>query len=117
MFNGIIYNESTLIIDEVNGAVLDGVPVDEYVIHFYGGVFDTAKTNSDACVIEENGNTGIFYGNNGTIQARPYRTRTRAPRVPAGQSFWHFNVAEGVYDSTEFEFSVFALPHKPVGDI
>lgn len=115
LFNGIVRDGSTLVIDEAGGAILDGWPVDDWIIYYHGGVHDTAQFDMDNSVVEEDSDSGRCDGDMEAIATRPYRHRKTALRVPGGRSNWHFNVAEGNYDGGDFDFAVFALPHQSIG--
>jgi hypothetical protein len=115
LFNGIVPQGRTLVIDAVGGVTLDDRPVDEWLIGFEGGVVDLACTDQSAFVIEDATGPAPFDGKVEAIMARPFRRRKSLPVMPAGRSTWHFTVAEGVFEQHGYDFAVYALPHAPIG--
>ncbi|MCI0490299.1 MAG: hypothetical protein L0229_27215 [Blastocatellia bacterium] len=114
-FNGIVPDGKTLVIDRANGAVLDGLPVDEWLTYFKGGSFDFAATDSSAFVSEEGRSDTPFDGNLETAVSRPFRKRLPVPVAPVGKTEWHFKGAEGVYDGSDYDYSLYATSPEPVG--
>jgi len=115
LFNGVVPDGSTLLIDEEKGVTLDNMPVDEWLVYFKGGAAGFARADSDNFVQEKAEEAMPFNGDLETITARPYRCRRSIPDAPVGRSDWHFNVTEGIYDGRDYDFAVCALPHLPVG--
>ena len=115
LFNGIVPQGRTLVIDALAGATLDDRPVDEWLIFFEGGVVDLARTDQTTFVMETNSWEVPFDGQAEAIKAPPYRRRQKTPVAPIGRSTWHFTVAEGTFDQHLHDYAVYALPHAPVG--
>jgi hypothetical protein len=117
LFNGIVPDGKTLIIDESSGALLDRQPVDEWLIYYKGGLFDFSKIGgSDSTFVEEeNGSSPPFAGNLEGLQSRPYQRKKTVPEAPPGSSHWYFKTAGGVYDGNEYDFSLYAANHEPIG--
>lgn len=108
IFNGIVPDGKMLVIDEVNGALLDNYPVDEWVVYFKGGIFDFSNVNETSFGEEQGDSLIPFDGDFEKIVAPPFRRRKTVPTAPVGRSEWRFKVAEGVYDGNDFDFSVYA---------
>ena len=115
VFNGIVPDGKTLVIDENNGAMLDSQPVDEWLIYFKGGIFDFNKSNASTFADEHVVSTNPFDGDFDKIISRPFKKKAPVPRVRAGRSKWYFKVEEGVFDGSDFDYSVCATNHKPIG--
>jgi hypothetical protein len=118
LFNGVVPEGKTLIIDEANGAMLDRQPVDDWLTYFRGGIFDFSKVSgNEANFVEEQG--GIlrpFDGNLENIVSLPFREKKPVPRAPIGGSEWYYKAEEGVYDGNEYDFSLYAMNHEPIGE-
>jgi hypothetical protein len=115
VFNGIVPNGKTLVIDEDNGAVLDNRPVDEWLVYFKGGIFDFSRFGADTVAGEHVGSAEPFDGDIEGITSRPFQKKRPVPKVSVGRSKWHFKVAEGVFDGNDFDYSVYATNHQPIG--
>lgn len=117
LFNGIIPDGKKLIIDETDGALLDNHPVDEWIIYFKGGTFDNNFSKFDVTnfVCEQNDHSSLFNGDLEEIVISPYVRRKSVPSAPIGRSNWFFKVTEGLYDGTDYDFSVFESPTEPLG--
>ncbi|CAB1078034.1 hypothetical protein JY97_14250 [Alkalispirochaeta odontotermitis] len=116
LFNGVIPDGSTLIIDSSNGATLDDVPVDDWLIYYQGGAAEFARADNDDFTQEESTNKTPFDGSIESITMSPNRRNSSVPNIPAGRSRWHFYVTEGVYDGHTYDYAVFGLPHLPIGE-
>jgi hypothetical protein len=115
IFNGVIPEGRTLVIDRTNGALLDDQPVDEWLIYFKGGVCDFVAADGDDLAVEEGRTAARFDGDVESITSRPFRRKVAVPTAPIGRSQWHFKVAEGLYDGGDFDYSVFATHPDPIG--
>ncbi len=115
LFNGVIPEGKTLVIDRVNGALLDDQPVDEWLVYFKGGVFDFASWDGDDFVTEHGQAATPFDGDLEKVASRPFRKRVPVPPAPIGKSQWYFKVAEGLYDGADYDYSVFATHPDPIG--
>jgi hypothetical protein len=115
LFDGVVPEGKTLVIDRAGGAVMDDQPVDEWLVHFNGGLFDFSGWDSGEFVVEHGRSTAPFDGDPEKIVSRPYRQRMPVPSAPAGRSQWHFKVAEGLYDGADYDYSVFATHPDPIG--
>jgi len=115
VFNGIVPDGKTLVIDENRGATLDNISVDKWIIYFKGGIFNFNRSDASTFAIEHGGSNKLFDGGIEEISLDPFQKNTQVPQVPVGSSKWHFKVAEGVFDSCNFNFSVYATTHKPIG--
>jgi len=115
LFNGIVPDRKTLVIDQAGGAMLEGWPVDEWLVYFKGGTFDFGRANGSAFVAEQGGSARRFDGDIESIIARPFRRRVPVPVAPSGRSQWVFKVAEGLFDGSDFNFSAYATYPDPIG--
>lgn len=115
LFNGVIPDGKTLVIDRLNGALLDGQPVDEWLISFKGGIFDFALADGSDFVTEQGRAATPFDGNLAELASRPFRARVPVPAAPRGRSQWYVKVANGVYDGAGYDYAVFATHPDPIG--
>lgn len=115
LFNGIVPDGKTLVIDQAGGAMLDGWPVDEWLVYFKGGTFDFGRSNGSAFVAEQGGSATRFDGDIESITSHPFRRRVPVPVAPSGRSQWIFKVAEGLFDGNDFDFSAYATHPEPIG--
>lgn len=115
LFNGIVPDGSTLLIDKEKGVTLDSMPVDKWLVYFEGAATSFARVDSENFVQEEVQEVTPFSGDLKTIKMPSYRRRRSIPDAPIGRSDWHFNVTEGIYDGRDYDFAVCALPHLPIG--
>lgn len=114
VFNGVLRNGETLLVDEQGGARIDDRPVDHFLLTYVGGMFDYVPSDAATLVVEEGEMDRPYVGD--PLQAEPeYGRRARLPRPPRGRSEWYFSVAQGVYDGHDFEFAVFEPASEPVG--
>jgi len=115
-FDGVVPPGKTLVIDPLNGAELDGEPVDDWLVSFKGGIHDYARSDSAAFVTEHVGAASApFLGEMEDVIASAIRTPPPLPKVPVGRSEWAFKVAEGIYGASGFDLAVFEPPSEPVG--
>lgn len=115
LFNGIIPGGMTLIVDESDGAMMDNQPVDKWIIYFKGGIFDFSRSDDADFVIQQDDSPFPFDGDLKKIASHPYRKKKSVPNIPVGQSEWHFNVAEGIYDGNVFDYSVYVTNREAIG--
>jgi hypothetical protein len=123
LFNGIVPHGQMLVIDETNGATLnklaaystDNVPVDDWIVYFKGGLVGFSRCDNSDFVREQGGVSAPFDGDTERIISRPFREKKPVPTAPVGRSMWYFKVAEGVYDGSDFDFSVYAMNPEPIG--
>ncbi len=115
LFNGIVPDGKMLVIDKPNGTMLDNLPVDEWLIYFKGGIYDYGRVNGANFVDEQDNSSNLFDGDLDKIPSRPFRKNKPVPEAPVGRSEWRFKVAQGVYDGDDFDFSVYATDHEPIG--
>jgi hypothetical protein len=115
LFNGFIPNGKTLVVDHFNGATLDNLPVDDWLIYFKGGIFDFAGVNGTPFIEQRGKEIAPFDGNLENVTSTAFRQPISVPHAPSGRSQWHFKVAEGVYDGSSYDFAVFTTPSEPVG--
>jgi hypothetical protein len=115
LFNGLIPDGKMLVIDQINGAMLEGQPVDEWLIYFKGGIFDFSGPNGSGYAIQQGDSPTPFDGDLEKIVSHPFRKRVPIPLAPSGQSEWRFKVAEGVYDGNIFDYSVYVTDPDPIG--
>lgn len=115
VFNGIVPAGKMLVIDDVNGALLDNIPVDAWVTYFKGGINDFSKVDIGKVSLAEGKSSRPFDGDREKPTRTPIRRRKPVPVAPKGRSEWVFKVAEGVYGGTDFDYSVFADAHQPIG--
>lgn len=115
VFNGIVPDGSTLVIDEATGATLDGRPVDDWLLAYRGAITDHSVIDG-VTYAETQGQEGApFDVGAGPWPESGYGRPDRLPRPPIGRSRWHFGVAFGVYDSTAVDYCVYETPIEPVG--
>jgi hypothetical protein len=116
VFNGVVPDGMTLVIDPYEGATLEGLPVEEWLTYFRGDTFDYGVVEEGAFVEEEGGQSPTpFDGDVANAVARPFRRRLPVPSAPTGISEWRFKVADGVFDVNDFDFAVYEPPAEPVG--
>ncbi len=123
LFNGIVPNGQVLVIDETNGATLnklsasstDNVPVDEWLVYFTGGLVGFSGYDNSDFAREQGGVSAPFDGDIDKVISRPFREKKPVPPAPVGRSTWYFKVAEGTYDSSDFDSSVYAMNAEPIG--
>jgi hypothetical protein len=116
VFNGFVPDGKQLVIDQFNGALLDGHPVDEWLIYFKGGIYDFTNANIAEFIqpaIPER--QPLDATNEEALVSAAFRPEVRTPNAPAGRSEWRFKVTEGVCDGTLYDFSVYETPTEPIG--
>ena len=115
VFNGTVPDSKTLVIDEAEGATLDGVPVDEWVTYFRGGIANFAAYGGANYVTGQEASEAPFTGDVTTLETPPYQARRTVPTVGLGASTWYFAVERGVYDGVSWDGAVCDLPELPIG--
>jgi hypothetical protein len=110
VFNGIVPDGRTLVVDASDGAALDDEPVDEWLIEFNGAIADFSR-EGQSWAIDERPTTAPFDGESGRTSDAP---AVGTPPAPPGVSEWRFTVAEGVYDGADFDYCVVRGPSDPI---
>jgi hypothetical protein len=115
-FNGIVPDGKTLILDDSGGATLDGRAVDDWITYFRGGIGGFSKWNA-SFFAEERKAIAVPFGIGGDeVREGPTPQKSPVPKAPIGRSEWYFQVAEGIFDRSEFDLAVYATEHLPVGE-
>lgn len=112
MFDGVVPDGASLIMDETGQARLDGEVVNQWVLTWRGGVFDEAEFGRDKVVVEDSTEVPPFAGDE---DPPVYQPRLLPTEAPAGRGEWAFSVAEGRWDGAEWDFAVFPMPDLPSG--
>ncbi len=115
LFNGIIPNGKTLVIDESHGALLDNRSVDRWLVYFKGGNFNFGRWNGVDFVQEQVDSVDPFDGNLENLVSDPFQNKKPPLTVPLGRSEWYFKVAEGTYEGSIYDFSVYVTNPEPIG--
>jgi hypothetical protein len=115
LFNGIVPEGKILVVDEVSGATIEGKSVAEWLIYFQGGAFDASRFDSSSLVRERVNSSIPFDGNLENLISHPFSQKKTFPTARSGRSQWDFKVAEGVYDGSDFDYSVQATTPEPIG--
>jgi hypothetical protein len=115
VFNGVVPDSKTLVLDAHEGASLDGVEVDDWVTYFQGGIVDSASYGGANYAFEEAATAPPFEGDLAGLDAPAYQMKRSLPAARPGASNWFFAVAQGVYDGSDWDFSVCAVPREPIG--
>ena len=115
VFNGVVPDASTLVIDAEEGATLDGQPVDEWIDSYQGGIADFAAYGGANFSVGPESELPSFEGDPASLSPPPYQARRPVPPAPVGSSTWRFTVARGVYDGSNWDFAVCAVPQLPMG--
>jgi hypothetical protein len=114
VFNGVVPDGRTLLIDEDAGARLDDEPVDHWLLTYEGGMFNHVPQDAATFAVEEAVATAPYVG--APDQVDPgYGPRPALPKPPLGRSNWGFSVSQGIYDDREFELAVYDRADAPVG--
>jgi hypothetical protein len=114
VFNGIIPDGKTLVIDALQGALLDKDPVDDWLICFQGAIADFSREGQSSFVLEEAEPIKPFDGDSARIGDSSTAHRHVPVAVP-GPSEWRFKVADAVYDAADFDFCAMSVPSDPIG--
>jgi hypothetical protein len=114
VFNGVVPDSSTLVVDAVEGATLDGHPVDDWITYFRGGIADFSSYGATYSTGRES-TESPFDGDLDALSAPPYQARRPVPKARIGSSAWYFTVARGVYDGCCWDFAVCDVPQIPIG--
>jgi hypothetical protein len=117
LFNGIVPNGAILLLDESGEARLDGHAVDDWIVHFRGGIAEFSTLDASAYAVDEGGDARapFFDGDPAALPEPPFRRRRPVPVAPVGRSTWTFTVAEAVFDGSGFDQAVYATEHLPGG--
>ena len=113
VFNGVVPDGQTLVIDTYDGATLDKDPVDEWVIGFRGVIADFSR-EGQPWAVDDRVTTGPYDGRAGRTSDQPGRGGA-VPPAPAGHSEWRFKVADGLYDGADFDYCALATPVETIG--
>jgi len=116
IFHGVVPEGKTLIIDNVGGAILDGQPVDDWMIYFRGALADFTLWEGARAVREQSAREDPLDRALVEPAVAPFPQKKAVPKAPIGKSPWYFRVAEGVYDASDFDFAVYATEHEPIGE-
>jgi hypothetical protein len=115
VFNGVVPDSKTLVIDAHEGASLDGVEVDDWITYFQGGIVDFASYGGANYALDQPPSAPPFDGDLAGFDAPAYQAKRSMPAARPGTSTWYFTVAQGIYDGSDWDFSVCAVPRDPVG--
>jgi len=116
LFDGIVPDGTTLLLDSTGGARLDGHAVDDWLVHFRGGMADFSNLDASGYAVDDGGDARApFDGDLAALPEPPFRRRHPVPAAPVGRSTWTFTVAEAVFDGSRFGQSVYATEHLPGG--
>ena len=115
LFNGIVPDGKTLVVDLANGALLDEQPADEWIVSFKGGIFGFGQSDSAAFVTEQAESSTPFLGVLEDIVSSTIPKKITLPRIPVGSSEWFFKVADGIFDGSDFDLSVYETHSDPIG--
>jgi hypothetical protein len=116
VFDGIVPDGGTLVIDVVDGATIDKHPVNEWLVYFRGAITDFSREGRAALVTELGGGAAApFDGDLEALAASTYRTRRPTPATPPGPSQWRFKVASAVCDAADFDYCALSTPAEPIG--
>jgi hypothetical protein len=114
VFNGVVPDGKRLLIDSEHGARLDGVPVDEWLTVFHGGLYDFTPARQILAAVAEEAIESPFAGDLSAVPAAG-EPKTGIPTARRGPSTWYFRPAVGLYDAAVLEYSVFDTPPEPIG--
>jgi hypothetical protein len=116
VFNGVVPDGETLVIDDASGATLDGQAVDDWMISFQGALADFTLWREARAVREQATDKDPLDRTRAEPLFPPFQQKKAVPKAPIGKSQWYFKVAEGVYDASDFDFGVYATAHEPIGE-
>jgi len=114
VFNGIVPDGKTLVIDAYQGALLDKDPVDDWLIYFQGAIADFSREGQSSFVLEEAEIIGPFNGDP-AARGESSSAHRHVPTAVPGRSEWRFKVADAVYDAADFDFCALGVPSDPIG--
>jgi hypothetical protein len=117
IFNGTVPDSKTLVIDGAEGATLDGVPVDEWVTYFRGGIVNFSSYGGANYTTGQDASEAPFEGDLTKLETPPYQAVRTVPTVGLGSSTWYFTVARGVYDGTRWDSAVCDVPELPIAAV
>jgi len=115
LFNGIVPDGKTLVVDPANGALLDEQPADEWMVSFKGGIFNFGGSDSATFVTEQAQSSTPFLGVLEDIVSSAIPKKIKLPTIPVGSSEWFFKVADGIFDGSDFDLSVYETQSDPLG--
>jgi hypothetical protein len=115
VFNGVVPDGETLVIDEETGATLGGRDVTPWLTVYRGGIFDHSDAGAAPFAIEDTQPLDPYTGEEADEPDPWARPRGDLPRPPLGRTTWHFSVGLGVYDGDDFDVAVLDPPQAPVG--
>jgi len=116
LFDGIVPNGATLLLDPTRGARLDGLPVDDWLVHFRSGIFDYAEVEGANHSVDDGGHTyAPFDGDITKLVAHRFQPRRSVPACRIGRSSWLFSTAPGVCDGSDFDYAGYATDQMPRG--
>jgi hypothetical protein len=115
LFYGVVPEGKTLLIESTSGARIDALPVDEWLITSKGGFVERSQLDNVGYARDDGRPDTPFNGNLEELVWPPFRQKRAVPRVPIGRTDWYFKVADGIYDGSLYDFSVFDIPVEPVG--
>ena len=111
VFNGVVPDAQTLVIDAAEGATIDGIPVDEWVTYFRGGISDFTSYGGTNYTTGQDSTEPPFDGDLASLEAPPYQAPRTTPNASLGSATWYFTVAHGVYDGSTWDYAVSDIPH------
>jgi hypothetical protein len=115
VFDGVVPDGTTLVVDTEGEARLDGHPVGDWLVHFRGGIADMTGLDASTYAVDDGSPSVPFDGDLDTLTEPPFRRRRPVPAAPVGRSSWRFTVAEGRFDASRVDQAVYATEHLPVG--
>ncbi len=114
VFNGIVPDGQTLVIDQDAGTYLGDRAVDHWLLTYEGAMFDHVMQDAATFAVEDAFAAPPYVGLPDQVDPG-YRRRPALPRPQIGRSEWGFSVSQGIYDDRNFELTVFDPPEAPVG--
>jgi hypothetical protein len=116
VFNGVVPDGETLVIDQDTGATLDGRDVTPWLVVYRGGMYDHVDADGAPFAVGDEQRLEPFGAAGRAGEPPPWaRPRALLPRPPLGRTTWHFSVGQGVYDADDFGEAVLDPPEAPVG--
>lgn len=115
LFDGIVPDGGTLLVDATGEARLDGHSVGDWLVHFRGGIADVTGLDASAYAVDDGDPPAPFDGDVAALPEPPFPRRRPVPAAPVGRSTWTFAVAEGVFDNSRLDQAVYATEHLPGG--
>jgi hypothetical protein len=116
VFDGIVPDGGTLLVDADGRARLDGHAVDDWLVLFRGGIADYTDLDATGYAADDGGGAPApFDGDLAGLPEPPFRRRRSGPAAPVGRSAWSFTVAEAACDASSFDQAVYATERLPNG--